>query len=40
MSTLKIHTIKSAPESSKSQLEESVKSFGMLPGLHGVLASS
>lgn len=40
MSTLKIHTIESAPEDSKSQLEESVKSSGMLPGLHGVLAGS
>jgi len=40
MSTLKVHTIESAPEGSKSQLEESVKSFGMLPGLHAVLAGS
>ena len=40
MSTLKIHTLESAPEGSKSQLEASVKSFGMLPGLHGVLAGS
>lgn len=40
MSTLKIHTIESAPEESKTQLEESVKSFGMLPNLHGVLASA
>ena len=40
MTTLKVHTIESAPEGSKSQLEESVKGFGMLPGLHGVLASS
>jgi alkylhydroperoxidase family enzyme len=40
MSTLKIHTIESAPEGSKTQLEESIKSFGMLPGLHGVLAGS
>lgn len=40
MSTLKVHTIESAPEGSKSQLKESVKSFGMLPGLHGVLAGS
>jgi alkylhydroperoxidase family enzyme len=40
MTTLKVHTIESAPEASKSQLEASVKSFGMLPGLHAVLASS
>jgi len=40
MSTLKIHTIESAPEESKTQLEESVKSFGMLPNLHGVLAAA
>ena len=40
MTTLKIHNIESAPEGSKSQLEASVKGFGMLPGLHGVLAGS
>ncbi|MCB4798035.1 carboxymuconolactone decarboxylase family protein [Neotamlana laminarinivorans] len=40
MSTLKVHSIESAPAESKPLLEESVKSFGMLPGLHGVLAES
>jgi len=40
MSTLKIHTIDSAPEGSKASLEGSVKAFGMLPNLHGVLAGS
>ena len=40
MSTLKVHTIESAPEGSKASLEESVKNFGMLPNLHGVLAGS
>ena len=40
MSTLKIHSIESAPEKSKSQLEASIKDFGMLPNLHGVLAES
>jgi len=40
MSTLKVHTIESAPEGSKASLEESVKGFGMLPNLHGVLAES
>jgi len=38
--TLRVHTIESAPEESKPILEQSVKAFGMLPGLHGVLASS
>ena len=36
MSTLKVHTIESAPNGSKSQLKESIEKFGMLPGLHGV----
>jgi len=40
MTTLKVNTIESAPEESKASLEQSVKAFGMLPGLHGVLASS
>lgn len=40
MTTLKIHDIASAPEGSKPLLENSQKSFGMIPGLHGVLASS
>ncbi len=40
MSTLQVHTIETAPEASKPLLEESVQSFGMLPGLHGVLAGS
>ncbi len=40
MSTLKIHTIETAPEKSKPLLEGSLKAYGMVPGLHGVLASS
>ena len=40
MSTLKVHTIESAPENSKPLLENSLKSFGMIPNLHGVLAES
>lgn len=40
MTTLKVHTIESAPEESKASLEQSVKAFGMLPGLHAVLASA
>lgn len=40
MSTLKIQTIETAPKGSKALLENSLKSFGMVPGLHGVLAAS
>jgi len=40
MTTLKVHNIESAPEGSKPLLENSQKSFGMIPGLHGVLAAS
>ncbi len=40
MTKLKVHTIESAPDESKESLEQSVKAFGMLPGLHAVLASS
>ena len=40
MSTLKIHTIETAPEGSKKLLNKSLKAFGMVPGLHGVLADS
>ncbi|SDR92813.1 alkylhydroperoxidase AhpD family core domain-containing protein [Polaribacter sp. KT25b] len=40
MTTLKIHNIESAPEESKSLLENSQKAYGMIPGLHGVLAGS
>jgi alkylhydroperoxidase family enzyme len=40
MTTLKVHNIESAPEESKPLLEGSLKGFGMIPGLHGVLASS
>jgi len=40
MTTLKIHDIDSAPQESKPLLEGSLKSFGMIPGLHGVLAES
>ncbi|WP_179316932.1 carboxymuconolactone decarboxylase family protein [Winogradskyella undariae] len=40
MTTLKIHNIESAPEESKALLEKSQKGFGMIPGLHGVLASA
>jgi len=40
MTTLKIHSIESAPEASKSLLENSQKAYGMIPGLHGVLAGA
>ncbi|WP_339885276.1 carboxymuconolactone decarboxylase family protein [Polaribacter vadi] len=40
MTTLKIHNLETAPETSKTLLEKSLKSNGMIPGLHGVLAGS
>ncbi|MRI02286.1 carboxymuconolactone decarboxylase family protein [Kriegella sp. EG-1] len=40
MTTLKVHNIETAPEESKPLLENSQKAFGMIPGLHGVLAGS
>ncbi|EGV44530.1 carboxymuconolactone decarboxylase family protein [Bizionia argentinensis JUB59] len=40
MTTLKIHNIETAPEGSKTLLEQSQKAYGMIPGLHGVLAGA
>ncbi|WP_204346574.1 carboxymuconolactone decarboxylase family protein [Psychroserpens algicola] len=40
MTTLKIHNIETAPEESKPLLEKSQKAYGMIPGLHGVLAGA
>ncbi|MEJ1223101.1 carboxymuconolactone decarboxylase family protein [Sediminicola sp. 1XM1-17] len=40
MSTFKIHDIESAPANSKPLLENSMKSFGMIPNLHGVMAEA
>jgi alkylhydroperoxidase family enzyme len=40
MTYLKVHDIDSAPEASKILLEKSQKDFGMIPGLHGVLAGA
>ncbi|WP_435413700.1 carboxymuconolactone decarboxylase family protein [Psychroserpens mesophilus] len=40
MTSLKINTLETAPEGSKQLIETSIKNFGRLPGLHGVLASS
>jgi len=35
-----IHTPESAPEASKLLLQNSLKAFGMIPNLHGVMAES
>ncbi|MGO4911927.1 carboxymuconolactone decarboxylase family protein [Leeuwenhoekiella sp. W20_SRS_FM14] len=40
MTTLKIHDLETAPEASKPFLEQSQKTNGMIPGLHGVLAGA
>ncbi|AIY13538.1 carboxymuconolactone decarboxylase family protein [Cellulophaga baltica] len=40
MTTLKVHNIESAPEAAKPLLENSQKAYGMIPGLHGVLATA
>jgi alkylhydroperoxidase family enzyme len=40
MTSLKVHNIESAPEASKPLLENSQKAYGMIPGLHGVLAGA
>ncbi|PIB35286.1 carboxymuconolactone decarboxylase [Reichenbachiella sp. 5M10] len=40
MSTLKIHTVESAPENSKPLLEKSQSAYGYVPNLHGALAES
>jgi len=40
MTTLKVHSIETAPEESKPLLQNSQKAFGMIPGLHGVLAAA
>ncbi|WP_194850475.1 carboxymuconolactone decarboxylase family protein [Nonlabens antarcticus] len=40
MTTMKIYDKESAPEQSKPLLEKSEKAYGMIPGLHGVLAGS
>ncbi|WP_339663370.1 carboxymuconolactone decarboxylase family protein [uncultured Polaribacter sp.] len=40
MTTLKIHNLETAPERSKELVAQSLKSNGMIPGLHGVLAGS
>lgn len=40
MSTFKLHTIDSAPEGSQLMLANSQKAFGMIPGLHAVMAEA
>jgi len=40
MTKLKVHNIETAPEGSKALLEQSQKAYGMIPGLHGVLAGA
>lgn len=40
MSTFKVYDLETAPEASKPLLEKSVKGFGMIPNLHGVMAAS
>lgn len=35
-----VHTLESAPEASRPLLEGSIKAFGRLPSLHGVMAES
>lgn len=38
MSTFTLHSMETAPASSKPLLENSVKNFGMIPNLHAILA--
>lgn len=40
MTSLKIHNKETAPKDSKVLLEKSEKAYGMIPGLHGVLAGA
>lgn len=40
MSNFKIHDIESAPEKSKPLLENSLKTYRMIPNLHGALAEA
>ena len=40
MTDFTIHDVESAPEKSKPLLEKSIKGFGMIPGLHGIMAEA
>ncbi|MEM9780842.1 MAG: carboxymuconolactone decarboxylase family protein [Pseudomonadota bacterium] len=35
-----VHTVETAPEGAKPLLENSIRGFGMIPNLHGVMAES
>lgn len=40
MTKFTLHTVESAPEGSKALVEKSEKAYGMIPGLHAVMAES
>lgn len=40
MNNLNVHTMETAPNESHPLLENSIKGFGMIPGLHGVMSES
>lgn len=40
MNNLTIHTLETAPEASKTLLQNSIRNFGEIPSLHGVMAES
>ncbi|NJM82306.1 MAG: carboxymuconolactone decarboxylase family protein [Tabrizicola sp.] len=40
MTRFDVHTVETAPEGSKSQLEATAKAWGFVPKLHGILAES
>lgn len=40
MTSLTVYTLETAPEACKPMLEDSIKAFGMLPNLHGIMAAS
>ena len=40
MNNFEVHTQESAPENSKPLLDNSIKAFGSIPSLHGVMAES
>ena len=40
MDNFTVHDINSAPQESKPLLDRSIKSFGMIPNLHGVMAEA
>ncbi|UTW05253.1 carboxymuconolactone decarboxylase family protein [Amphritea atlantica] len=40
MNNLTIHTLETAPEASKPLLQNSIRNFGSVPSLHGVMAES